>query len=676
LTKVFASFFKKKRFLFLESFSMRILLLVGICTFAVWASRAHASQAAPAAAAPLPPAVGAPQDRPYAGTIDLRVDATDLGHHVFNVVETIPVAEAGPMTLLYPKWIPGTHSPTGPIASLAGLKITANGRDVAWLRDVVDPYAFHVEVPAGVTALNLAFQYVSPTTPREGDVVMTARIFDLQWNQEILYPAGYYVRDIGVRPRLVLPSGWQFGTALGQESRLGDTVTFNVVPMDVLLDSPVYAGRYFARFDLAPGAAVPVHLNVVADQPEDLAIKPEDLAAHRNLVAQAALNFASQHYDHFDFLLSLSSEITWRGLEHHRSSENGQDRGYFTQPATTLDWRDLLPHEYTHSWDGKFRRPEDLWSPDYNIVPERGSLLWVYEGQTEYWGQVLAARAGLMTPAQFRDEFAVEAAALQAEAGRDWRNVQDTTNDPVINQRRPQAWPSWSRNEDYYEEGLFIWLDADTLIREKTGGAKSLTSFAQNFFGIDNGNYGEVTYGFDDVVNALNAIYPYDWRNFLRTRLDTHPNTALLDGLNRSGWRLVFTDNESAVQKAFDAYFKGTNFAYSLGLALGADGNVFSVEWGGPAYHAGLSRGVKLVAVNGLALDAPSDLADAITKAKADHAPIELLVLDGKYYRTISIDYHGGLRFPHLERIPDTPDRLSDIIAPLKAAADTKLAPK
>jgi len=605
-------------------------------------------------------------DTPYRGTIDLRVDATDCAHHVFAATETLPVAGPGPLTILYPKWIPGTHSPTGPIAALAGLAVTALGHPVAWQRDTVEPYAFHVNVPAGATSLTLGFQFLSPPTPREGDLLMTGRIAIVQWNQEILYPAGFYARDITVHPHLVLPAGWQFGTALGLEGRTGDTANFAPVPMDVLLDSPVYAGLHFARFDLAPGAATPVYLDVVADEAEDLAISPEELKHHRNLVAQAARNFASQHYDHFDFLLSLSDEITWRGLEHHRSSENGQDRDYFTSPGRVLVWRDLLPHEYGHSWDGKFRRPADLWSPDYTVIPERGSLLWVYEGQTEYWGQVLAARAGLTTQEQFRDGIAMSASALQSSAGRDWRDLQDTTNDPVINERRPQAWPSWSLSENYYFEGLMIWLEADALIRQQTHGAKSLTSFAQRFFGIDDGSYGEVTYTFDDIVSALDATTPYDWRGFLRARLDSHPNTHLLDGLARAGWRLVYTDTESAMEKSLDAERKGRDFSNALGFFLADGGTLQSVQWGGPAYHAGLARGVKLLAVNGLAVETPSILGDAISRAKSDPAPLKLLVQDGKYYRTVSIDVHTGLRYPHLERIAGVPDLLSDIIAPLK----------
>ncbi len=621
------------------------------------------SHAAPPEAAPMPPALPAPQDKPYAGLITLRV-AFDTDHHVFNITETIPAAP-GPLTLLYPRWIPGTHAPEGTVAAMAGLTINAGTTEIAWQRDTVDVTAVHLTVPQAAPPLTLHFQYLSPPTDREGAVVMTDRIVLLQFWHDVLYPSGYYVRDIPVRAEVELPAQWQYGTALEQQGRDGNLVTFKTVPLDVLIDSPIYAGRYFARFDMAPGAKTPVHMDAVADAPEDLAITPADLAAHRAMVAQEERNFASSHYDHFDLLVALSDE-TNSGLEHHRSSENGVSSTYFTEPAKALlDHTFLMTHEYAHSWNGKFRRPADLWSPDYNVVPERGSLLWVYEGQTQYWGDVIAARAGLQTPEQFHDYIAYTAADLQAQAGRLWRPLQDTTNDPVINQRRPLAWRSYSRAEDYYQEGAMIWLDADTLIREATNNHASLTTFAQRFFGIEDGNFSEVTYDFTDVVANLNAVYPYDWAAFLRRRLDDHPNTDLMDGLTRSGWRLVFTDKPNEVEKASGARRHATSYVFSLGLTLGREGKVSTVAWGGPAYNAGLSQGVTIVAVNGMELDGDQTLTTALKTASTNKSPIVLLVHDGKRFRTVHIDYQGGMRSPHLERIPGTTDRLADIIAPL-----------
>ncbi len=615
---------------------------------------------------PLPPPVVTPEDKPYPGEIGLAVDATDTDRHIFRVHETLPVAGAGPLTLLFPKWIPGNHSPTGPLAALGGLIIRNGGQRIDWVRDTVNMYAFHVQVPEGAASLDIDFQFLSPPDEEEGREVLTPNMLDVQWNPQVLYPAGYFSRDITLHPTITLPPGWHYGTALEPESTDGNHVTFKPVTLDVLLDSPLYAGRYFSRVDLAPNGTVPVHMDVVADRPEDLVIKPEDLAAHRNLVTQAIRNFGSQHYNHYDFLFSLSDEMGGEGLEHHRSSEDGVGRYYFTDPEKAASWRDLLPHEYTHSWNGKFRRPADLWSPDFDIIPERDTLLWVYEGQTEYWGQVLAARSGILSAAQIRDSLALFAAGENNEAGRAWRNLQDTTNDPIIDQRRPLAWRSYSRAEDYYVEGALIWLDADTLIREKTNNEKSLTDFARRFFGVEDGVWNEDTYTFDDIVAALNATYPYDWAAFLRTRLDGHGPGAPLDGLTRGGWRLTYTDKESSFEKSVGGRRGRADFTYSIGLALGHENTLAAVQWGGPAFQAGLAAGGKLIAVNGLAADGPDDLATAITLAKTDKAPIELLVQDGKHFQDVKIDYHGGLRYPHLERIAGTPDRLDDILAPIK----------
>ncbi len=615
---------------------------------------------------PQPPAIATPQDKPFNGTIGLAVDATDLNRHIVKVHETIPVQQPGDLVLLYPQFIPGDHGPTGPLPALAGLIVRANGRRVDWTRDVVQVHAFHIPVPASATSLDVTFQYLSPPTRKEGRVEITPAIIDLEWNEVLLYPAGYFARDIQFAPTLTIPASWQYGSALETAKLVGSTITFKPITLNVLMDSPLYAGKYFSQIDLDPGAKVPVHLDVVADRAEDLAISPADLAAHRKLVQQAYKNYGSHHYNHYDFLLALSDELSDVGLEHHRSSENGTGRKYFTDLGASAPDRDLLPHEYTHSWNGKFRRPADLWSPDFDVLPERDSLLWVYEGQTEYWGQVLAARSGLLSAAQVRDMIALEAADMQATAGRAWRDLQDTTNDPIINMRRPLAWRSYSREEDYYVEGLLVWLDADTLIREQSDGKHSLSDFARGFFGIDDGSYGVATYGFGDVVKALNDVQPYDWANFLSTRLHTHDAKHLLDGIARGGYRLVFTDQKSSFEKAEEALRKSSDFAFSLGLDIGEEGTIENVVWGSPAFRASLTRGGKIIAVNGLAYGDSSDLEDAIKLAHTGKPPIEILVQDGNHFRTVRIDYHDGLRYPHLERVAGAPARLDDILEPLK----------
>jgi predicted metalloprotease with PDZ domain len=479
-----------------------------------------------------------------------------------------------------------------------------------------------------------------------------------------LYPAGYVARRITVQPNLVLPAGWQYGTALETAERKGDEVRFKPTDLETVIDSPLFAGRYFKRIDLAPGAKVPVMLNVVADNPEALEAKPEQIAAHRAMVQQAARLFGSHHYDHYDFLFALSDEFGGIGREHHQSSENGVKPGYFTEWNKGEAGRDLLPHEYTHSWNGKFRRPAGQDVPNFN-TPMKNSLLWVYEGQTQYWGNVLAARSGLVSANGARDMFAASAARYDNTKGRDWRAVQDTTNDPIVNGRRPLGWGNWQRSEDYYVEGMLIWLDVDTKIREMSGEKRSLNDFARAFFGIEDGSHLPAFYTFDDVVATLGKVQPYDWASFLRTRLDGHGPGAPLDGLARAGWKLVYTDTPTDYLKSADDRSKGTDFSYSLGFSAGQDGSIRNVVWDGVAFRAGLAANTTIVAVNNKAYKGEV-LKAAVKEAKASRKPIELLVKKGNNFRTIKLEYYEGLRYPRLERIEGTPDRLSTILQALK----------
>jgi predicted metalloprotease with PDZ domain len=435
--------------------------------------------------------------------------------------------------------------------------------------------------------------------------------------------------------------------------------TFKPTTFETLVDSPMIAGKYFERLNLdAPGSA-PVYLDIVADAPEDLAYTPTQLAAHKALVQQAYKLYGAHHYSHYDFLLSLSDKLGGIGLEHHQSSEDGANPKYF------LDWdklvgRDLLAHEYTHSWNGKFRRPADLWTPTFN-VPMRDSLLWVYEGQTQYWGYVLAARSGLMTKQDTLDAIALTAATYDHRVGRAWRNLEDTTNDPIVTQRRPIPWLSWQRSEDYYSEGQLNWLDIDTMIRKLSGGKKSLDDFAKAFFGVRDGSYVPDVYTFEDVVATLNGVQPYDWASLLKARLYGHAAGAPLDGLERGGYRLVYTDTPSTFQKNAESQRKSTDLTYSLGFSLGKDGAITGVQWDGPAFKAGLTIGAQIVAVDGKAYDADA-LKAAIKAAKGGTTPIALLIKKDDVYQTVAIDYHDGLRYPHLERIAGTPALLDDIL--------------
>jgi predicted metalloprotease with PDZ domain len=629
---------------------------------------AAAANAQTAQTSPLPPATPEAQDIPFPGTVQVSVDATDLERHILCVHETIPVTGGVATTILFPKWLPGNHSPTGPIADVGGLMIAADGQRLGWMRDPVDDYAIHVTPPASATKLDIEFQYLSPVASDEGRIVVTPEMLRAEWTALSFYPAGYYVRRIPVQAEIRLPDGWGFGSGLEVATQKGPVVTFKPVPYDILIDSPILAGRYFKRIELDPAAAVPVTLDLAADRPDLLDAKPEQIDAHKNLVSQAYKLYGSHHYDHYDFLVTLSDRIGGIGLEHHRSSEDGVPPGYFTDWGATAPNRDLLPHEYTHSWNGKFRRPADLWTPDYDR-PMQGSLLWVYEGQTQYWGYVLAARSGLLTKEQALDAIALTAATYDNTPGRAWKALQDTTNDPVVSMRRPQPWRSWRRSEDYYSEGELIWLDADTLIRKLSNGTKSLDDFARAFFGVRDGDFSEATYDFDEVVATLNSVQPYDWASFLRTRLDGHGPGAPLDGISRGGYKLVYADQPTDFHRQVMTSRKYEDFTYSLGFTVNSkEQTLASVLWDGPAFHAGLTMGAKILAVNGITYD-KDRLKEAIRAAqgKDNKQAIELLVQKEDHFRTIRLDYHAGPRYPRM---------IKDVKEGETASLDEILAPK
>ena len=607
-----------------------------------------------------------------ADDISLQVDLREAPRHVFHVHETLPV-KPGPLTLYYPKWIPGEHSPSGPVENLAGLRFTAGGKTLAWRHDLVDMYAVHLEVPQGTGSLDADFDFLTPGSGGEfgQSVSATPDIVDLEWNQVLLYPAGAPSKEIAFVPSVQLPQGWQFGTALETAGQAGDAMRFKTVMLNKLVDSPLIAGRYFSRLDLAPGDKVPVHLNVVADTPEELAVTPAELGGLRNLVQQAYGLFGAHHYDHYDFLFTLSANTGHFGLEHHQSSDDRSFPDYFIDPTSQLVGAHLLPHEYVHSWNGKFRRPADLWTQDFNTQPMQDDLLWVYEGLTEYFGDVLTARSGMQTAQQYRDALAASAASMDARPGRTWRPLQDTADAAQIAYYAPREWQNWRRVQDFYSEGELIWLDVDTKIRELSAGQRSMDDFARAFYGMDDGGYVTRTYGFDELVATLNKVQPYDWAGFLRTRLDRTQYHAPLDGITRGGYELSYSDTPTEFFKGVEKLRKNKNYMYSIGLLLSASegkmGVIEDVLWDGPAYKAGLGTGMKLVAVNGRALDAdPKVLEDAIQAAKTSKAPIRLLVRNQDEYATYDVDYHGGSRYPVLKPIAGAAPLLDAIIAPRK----------
>lgn len=616
--------------------------------------------ALPVALAPIPAA----KDEAYPGVIKLHVDATDIDRRLIQVRQTIPVSGPGPLILFYPQWIPGNHGPVGPVANVGGLTFTANGQRLEWVRNTVQPWAYQIEVPAGVSEVDVAFQWLTPIEGAQGRVVVTPEMLNIQWEKALLYPAGYYSRQITFQPTLKLPQGWNYGAGLDTVSFENGTATFAPITLEHLADSPVFAGAHYRQIDLDPGGRSPVRLNVVADDAKMLEASDEHIQLHRNLVQQADRLFGARHYDHYDFLLAVTDKLGGIGLEHHRSSENSVDVKYFTDREATLADRDLLGHEYTHSWNGKWRRPADQLTPNLN-EPLQNSLMWVYEGQTQYWGLVLTARAGLMSKQQALDVLAMSAASFQNIPGRQWRAMQDTTNDPIISQRRPQPWGSYQRSEDYYREGSLIWLDADTLIRERTGGKKSLDDFAKAFFGVEDGSWDPAPYTFADVTSTLNGVQANDWSAFLRERLDAvgPGSRGPLDGIERGGYRLVFKEEPSGYMGALYKELGRNDFTYSLGFMMNKSNRITSVLWGGPAFEQGLTSGWEVVAVGGRAATADA-LKEAVTAAKGSSEPIELILKNGDVFKTVRFDYHDGLRYPHLERIEGTPDRLGDILSP------------
>ncbi len=682
--------------------SVAIAVATFVGTASVWTASVSAGMPAPGirvAAAEIPaaeisnagvsgsvvPATDIPpaQDTAYPGTLILKVDVTDVERRLFGVHEVIPV-KPGPLTLLYPEWLPGNHAPRGPIDGLGGLLINANGRRVEWTRDPLNVYAFHLQVPAGASRLELEFQFASPLVSGEGRAMVTPEIVGLQWNTVVLYPAGYYASRIVLAPELSLPEGWDFGCALDVESRRGSRVQFKHTTLEMLVDSPLFAGRYFRSIvlDPAPGGpaaggqtgGVPVgtaasgttvRLDIVADTPASFDIKPEQIAAHRKLVQEAYALFGARHYGHYDLLLALSDHFGDIGLEHQQSSENRRLPGYFVDWDKEAVGRSILPHEFAHSWNGKFRRPAGLATPNLN-VPMQNNLLWVYEGLTNYLEGLLAARSGLWSADFTRQAWAYVAANMDRNRpGRVWRDLEDTTHQPIVTARRPLSWVSWQRTEDYYTEGELLWLDVDTKIRELSAGRQSLDDFARGFFGGADGSLGPVPYVFADVVHALNGVAPFDWERFLTQRLHSHGPGAPLDGLARGGWKLVYTDAPTEYLRGLEDQRKAVDFTFSLGFNVSTReyGQLTEVLWGGPGYDAGLTMGTTLIAVNGQEYR-PERLREAVAIARNTHKPIELIVKNLDRYRVVRLPYYEGLKYPRLERVEKSEDRLAAIMKP------------
>ena len=606
--------------------------------------------------------------------ITITLDATEAPRKILHAHLRIP-AKPGPLTLLYPKWIPGEHGPTGPITDLAGLKIIAGDKSVPWRRDDVDMYAFHVEVPSGADALEVALDFLLPASTEgfSSAASSTANLAVLSWNQVLLYPEGYASDDLTYKASLRLPTGWKFGTALPfvvssrafSQHKEPETISFQQVSLTTLVDSPVIAGSHFRTIKLTESTAPSFQIDMVSDSDAALEMNAEQLANYSHLVIEANKLFGGHHYEHYHFLYTLSDYVAHFGLEHHESSDDRvPERTLLDEPLRKAS-ADLLPHEFVHSWNGKYRRPAGLATADYQ-QPMKGELLWVYEGLTEYLGSILAARSGLRSAEDQHEHLAAIAAYLDSYPGRTWRPLLDTTVAAQLLYNAPGAWFSWRRGVDFYDEGELIWLEADTVIRQQTKGARSLDDFCRRFHGAPSTPPMVKPYTFDDVVSTMNEVTPYDWRTFFNTRLNSIGPRAPLGGLVNSGWRLAYTAVQSDYQKAIEGTNKTADLSYSIGIKLGEDGGIGDTVPGTPAYAAGLGPGMKIVSVNRNVFSVEA-VREAIRAAKNSSAAIELLVQNGGSLKAYQINYHEGERFPHLERDPSRPDLLQQIIKPLQA---------
>ena len=607
-------------------------------------------------------------------TIQITADLTEGSRKLYHAEVDIPV-HAGPLALTTPEWIPGNHRPTGPAEDITGVVFTANGQVLPWRRDDADLYQFHVTIPKGVTSLHAHL-----------DCIVHARVTNemavLEWEKLLLYPANTPVREIAVQPSVLVPTGWGIGTALmpispyDPQHPAGGLVKYAATNVEQLQDSPIITGRYFHEFALAPEVSPKHFIDVISDEPGDSDLRPALLAELSNLVREAGAMYTSHHYDQYHFLLTLSDAAGGEGLEHGQSSDNGVGEKGFTDDAHQLGESDLLAHEFTHSWNGKYRRPSNLYQTDFHKTQE-GSLLWVYEGMTQYLGNVLAARSGLKSQAQYRDLLAASAASLDFKPGRQWRSTGDTAIAASILRGGSPVWSNWKRGQDYYQEGELLWLDADTLIRKMTNNAKSLNDFEHIFLG-KGGDTGPliVTYTFDALVKDLNEVVKYDWATFLHDRIDNVNPRADFAGIEQGGYKLVYTDKPSASLRTLAAAGGrrgGPDLWYSLGLRGNAEGVITDVRWGGPADKAKIAPGQKIIGVNGRTINTGS-LLEAIQKAKSDSAPIHMIIQTEDVLNMVDVDYHDGERYPSLERVAGTPAYLDDITKPLTVSQQAPAA--
>jgi predicted metalloprotease with PDZ domain len=599
-----------------------------------------------------------------AQAIRLHVDLTDAPRNIYHAHLQIPT-HGGDLSLVFPKWIPGNHRPSGPIAALTGIHIEAAGHELSWRRDEMEMYEFHVSVPAGVDTLNVSLDALTSQDSAGGSgPAASDNLLDLNWNAVVLYPKGARSDDVAFIPSVTLPSGWKFGTALAVARTAGEHVEFSPVSLTTLVDSPLIAGVHYGKVELTKPDETPTHvMDLVADAEPDLAMTAQDLAAYQKLVAETGALFGARHYRQYHFLLTLSDQVGGHGLEHHESNDSVASERALLDPDLHMLDAGLVPHEFVHSWNGKYRRPAGLATQNYQ-EPMIGDLLWIYEGLTEYLGNVLATRSGLWTDKQYREALAGTAASLDHRSGRKWRPLEDTARSVQTLRMVGPQWQNWRRGLDYYPEGELIWLEVDSIIRQRTHSSRSLNDFCRSFHGGESGPPRVVPYTFEDVVRGLNQIAPYDWASLLRERVEATSIHAPLAGIENGGWKLVFNDTPNLFTKAEEKLSKAGDFSYSLGFSIGADGKVRDVIVDSPAYQSGMGPGMRLVAVNGRKWSPPV-LHAALKAAQGNNEPIEFLVENAQFFKTFTVAYHDGEKNPHLERVSEQADILGQILTPM-----------
>jgi predicted metalloprotease with PDZ domain len=537
---------------------------------------------------------------------------------------------------------------------LGGLRFRCGDQELTWRRDPVHVHAFHIALPDSADEIEAEFQLLSPTAQEQGRVGFTPRQLNLQWNTVVLYPAGHTNSQIGVQGRITLPQDWSFACSLEVEDQTETGVSFARAPLNRLVDSPLFAGLHCRRYQIDKQ----VSLNVFADWADQAEVGEAPLEGMKNLLSQADAIFGARPFRHYDFLLAVTDELGALGVEHHQSTEMVVPPDFFADWQGTASKNAVLAHEFLHAWNGKFRRERGSCVSSFD-TPIRGELMWVYEGLTQYWGEVVAVRSGLWSADRYIGLLAQAAGKSALVKGRAWRPVQDTTLDPIIAARSDLPWLSWQRSEDYYSDGKLVWLDVDTLIRERSGEKRSLDDFGRAFFGGCQGEVQTIPYELEDILRVLEEICPYDWDQFFHRHIAERREQPPFGGIERGGYRLVFKEQPNDFHRDADKQEGLLDLGHSLGLSLDTEGKIKEVIWDGPAFRAGATAGSQVLAVNGWTF---SDNAMQTALAACRQSGVtRLLVRRLKHCEELEIRYDGGPRYPHLVRNQEMP-RLGDIL--------------